>query len=345
MSGDFYYQCMTSFNAAARRNGIEKINLELGGKRITMFCAGKKLQQSILLSLSGIRTNHEEKISADLNIYLWDGNSEIDFPCQKLKQELDRYRDKVSVINEKNIHLQYNPVGEIVSLIDIENREAFYFAPDANKLPDYEVCTPMRMIMNWFCKMNGMLFIHAAGIGYGGNGALLVGKSGAGKSTTALLSLIYGLEFIGDDYVAISIGEKKMAYQIYRGSKIMDKTLPQFSKLLPYIIKTNKTQEKNVVILPNDLGHIVPALQIKTIIRPRVEYALKSSFKKYAAMQILTEFATSTILQMPGCGEYMLRDLGQLCQEIPAYTLSLSKDFQEIAESLKVFISEGNYSL
>jgi len=52
-------------------------------------------------------------------------------------------------------------------------------------------------------RVRGLVPLHAACIGRGGSGVLLLGDSGAGKSTVSLLSLVAGLEFLSEDSVFV----------------------------------------------------------------------------------------------------------------------------------------------
>jgi hypothetical protein len=52
-------------------------------------------------------------------------------------------------------------------------------------------------------RVMGLAGLHAACVGRGGRGVLLMGASGAGKSTAALHSLLQGLEFLSEDSVFV----------------------------------------------------------------------------------------------------------------------------------------------
>jgi hypothetical protein len=53
-------------------------------------------------------------------------------------------------------------------------------------------------------RVQGLAGLHAACVGRGGQGVLLMGSSGAGKSTAALHCLLRGLEFLSEDSVFVS---------------------------------------------------------------------------------------------------------------------------------------------
>ncbi len=55
-------------------------------------------------------------------------------------------------------------------------------------------------------RVQGLVPLHAACIGRGGEGILLLGRSGSGKSTVSLHCLLAGLEFLAEDSVLIAPG-------------------------------------------------------------------------------------------------------------------------------------------
>jgi hypothetical protein len=58
--------------------------------------------------------------------------------------------------------------------------------------------------VNWVMQMQpGILFFHAAAVGIRGEGVLLVGKKGAGKSTLSMALAAHGHDFFGDEIAAV----------------------------------------------------------------------------------------------------------------------------------------------
>lgn len=330
-------QLRASFETAASTNGTANVDLKIAGQPTRICFAELSIQRILMPSLQGLLASPAEPT---MTIKVWGGKSTA-FPSTELQKALARYPDKVSVINSGTLHLQYNPDGEILSCIDTHTREAYYYVIDADRLPDYEVCTPMRMVFNWLCAMHDTLMVHAAAVGCDGVGALIIGKSGAGKSTTGLQCLLHGMDYLGDDYVAITGPAPTIAHHLYRGCKVMDDALERLPELRPYVIISNQQSKKNVVILKEGVGNLASSLEIAFIIRPRVSFAPETSFARLSPMQAITEFASSTILQMPGTGNYMLRELSRFCTSIPAYEMSMSSTPAEISGSLKGFLQQS----
>lgn len=324
---------------AACRHGASQTNLDIAGHAVRIHFADEALREVLLPSLRGLVAEPARcAASPSVSIHAWVGEEDSP-PCPEIVAELARYPDTASVINDGARHLQYNPDGQILSYIDTESGEAYYFTTDETRLPDYELCAPMRVLLNWICAKHGILMVHAAAVGRNGMGVLVIGKSGAGKSTTALQGFLEGLDCLGDDYVAVN-PDDLLVYPLYRGCKIMDDALRRLPAFEPHVIARNGPSRKNIVILDETLGSLPPSLRAVALVRPRVSHALSSTFVPMSPFQALAEFAASTILQTPGTGSYMLRDLAQLCTKIPGFYMDLSTEPHEIAASLASLLEQ-----
>src|SRR4029077_4802081 len=78
-----------------------------------------------------------------------------------------------------------------------------------------EIAEPIRAILSWFMREHNRQLIHAAAVGNSDGGVLLIGRSGAGKSNTALCCLASDLQYAADDFCAVSVGSEPHVYSLY----------------------------------------------------------------------------------------------------------------------------------
>src|SRR5205807_9852223 len=84
---------------------------------------------------------------------------------------------------------------------------------------------PLRPLLGWVLASPGRHLVHAGAVGSEGQGVLLAGSGGAGKSTTAVACVEAGMSYVGDDYVLLSTGEPPAAHAIYGTAKLDRRSL------------------------------------------------------------------------------------------------------------------------
>ena len=327
-----------SFERQRERCEVHAVHLCVAGVVVRLECAREGPAGVLLPSLQENRIPVPSG-EADCGIAVWEDAGF--FAASPVIGALRRYRDRVSVSHQGNRHLFYNPEGEIFCFVDTDLGRAWYCVADRSALPDYEVCTPMRFLLHWILAARGLIFTHAAGVGRNGRGVLLVGRSGSGKSTTALACHLNGLEFLGDDYVAVAPESPARAFHVYRGAKLTDDTLPRFPELARRLHPANRTQNKNVIMLSDSDGPIVRSLPVAAVLRPRIAGPGRTTISPAAPSALLMEMATSTVLQAQGGGQHILSGLAALCRGVPCYDLALGGDFGEISRSIGRFIDSA----
>jgi len=114
-------------------------------------------------------------------------------------------------------------------IFDPERASATLWIQDPDDMPVWELATPLLLPLSWWASEHSGALIHTAAVADINSAVLLVGASGAGKSTTSLACLDNGLDVIGDDYCLIeepaSDPASAWVHQIYRFAKLDDHSL------------------------------------------------------------------------------------------------------------------------
>ena len=89
---------------------------------------------------------------------------------------------------------------------------------------------------------------HAAAVGQMGSGALLVGKGGSGKSTSALGSLASGWRYIGDDYCLLALNGIPQIHSLCTSAKLNAYHLENFPTLLSAISNSKELTSETAIL-------------------------------------------------------------------------------------------------
>ncbi len=313
--------------------------ISINGLKIKLCFIEEAFYSIIIPAFEHLIINEASDEAFVLNI--WDDHSTgIIFPDSPWSKDISQVTDKILMFNKDSVHMLYNPASKVYSLVDTCTRTAYYHVPDANLIPYYERSSPFRMILHWSLEQSELHLIHSAAVGIEGKGVLLVGKGASGKSTTALVSLVNGLDYIGDDYIAVSKNPDLMAFSIYNSVEVNNDTLVKIPELRDCVDNFKRLNSEKALIFLNRYfsSNIARQLKIKAIIMPVIAGGWASSIYSISPIKAFAELAASTIFQMPGSGRTMLRGLKKIFDGIPVYAMELGSDFSELTDTLGKFI-------
>lgn len=180
----------------------------------------------------------------------------------------------------------------------------------------------------------GVQFAHAGLVAAEGKGALLVGRGGSGKSTSALACLIEGMDFLGDDFVGVSAEDSRhVGHSLYRSAVLGLDHTDQYPMLRAASRPGHHTYEtKSLVDLGGlEAGRFIPEVEIRAILLPRIVGTADTHVRAASARDSLVAIAPSSLLLVPGAHTRALERLAALTTEVPSFWLELGRDLGGIA--------------
>jgi hypothetical protein len=212
-------------------------------------------------------------------------------------------------------------------MLDCEASRAVYWLPDGGSVPSEEQAGPFRTILHWWMALRDRQLLHAAAVGSEAGGALIVGRGGAGKSTTAVNCVQAGMRFAGDDYCLLGEGGAPSVLSLYSSAKLNDSALDRLD--LPAHLVSNpvrRPDEKAVLFLGRDMpGMVAPEMRLQAVLVPqKVEGGSRAV--RVPAAAALAALAPSTLLQLSGPREGSMRAMAALVRALPAYRLELGRE-------------------
>lgn len=208
-------------------------------------------------------------------------------------------------------------------------------------LPPWESSSPLRLFLHWAYSAADLRLTHAATLGLGHRGALIVGASGSGKSGTTLAGLMNGLNSVGDDYVLLEPGVPVRACPVFCTLKqdaegVRRAGLPE-TVLDGTTLNWHDKFEFNVTkVAPQG---VVDHLEIEAILIPEIARLPRTRIEPVARREGALSLVPSGVLQLPGDGTKGFRFLSEIARQLPAFKLHLSEDPVEIAEAIALFLS------
>ncbi|MBX3010685.1 MAG: hypothetical protein KF832_04225 [Caldilineaceae bacterium] len=216
----------------------------------------------------------------------------------------------------------------VFNLLDRARNQAYCWIPSLEQLPMMEGAAPCLLPFHWWLSARGGQIVHGAAVGTEAGGALVVGRSGAGKSTTALTCLQAGLAYLGDDYCLVDDQPNPTLYSLYNSGKIHFTDLAHFSTLAKASTRyVYQDLEKNLYFFAESFSNQVKsALPLRAILVPRLTSATKTRYIKGTAAAALLAVGPSSALQLLGSQAQTFKQLTQLVRRLPCFLLELGRD-------------------
>lgn len=192
----------------------------------------------------------------------------------------------------------------------------------------------------------GVPIIHAALVASRGQGVLLVGRGGRGKTTAALACLLGGLDFLGDDYV----GLQRTGAGLFVGHSLYDSAWltadgeARFPGLVPYIeLPEDSDSAARRLVRVFDVAS--DKLRLSTRIRAVATTVLgaepSSSLRPASKAAVLLALAPSSMLRLPVSGTAFFERMSQLVEQVPTYEVAVGQNAATLPPLVKQLLEPG----
>jgi hypothetical protein len=240
-------------------------------------------------------------------------------------------------MNDARFSGHLNHCTGAISFFDTARRVAIYWMPDMKALPGADRAAPFLQIFQWCFQRCGLQITHGAVAGIPLGAALIVGKGGSGKSTTAALAREEGLLHMGDDYCLLG-AEPPKVFAFYRSIKLHPRSLG-LAPLQGWRTQAAWTSEDKDVLL---LDEEPPAeLPLKIILLPRVTGGEKNAVRPAGAADALRALAPSSLFQLPGASAATFGFFAALARRLPAFHLDLGTDAHNVGAVIRELLENS----
>lgn len=336
---------------------IEKF-IKVGNFIVCLQFAGEGLIPHILPAIAHLSID-KPIADPDLTICLWDTVS-TNIPISPLLDGLvqliehQRYeqltpRQEIRLISNPRVPATFAIWTGVFSMLDIKRNLAVYWINDATALPYHEKSAPLRTILNWWLNTHNHQCVHAAAVGTKDGGVLITGKSGSGKSTTALACLDSDLLYASDDYCLITSDPIPYAYSLYNTAKLNGEAdiqrQPHFRSMIcnPEQVGQDKLMMFMEKHLPHklSLGFPLRAILVPKVMENTATPQVESTLQRVSGAIALRALAPTSMCQLPGTQQSSFSNMVKLIKQLPCYQLKLGSNIPAIPQTIIGLLSNG----
>jgi hypothetical protein len=324
---------MAAWSAACQRAceitppGVQ--TLSMAGVTCRLQMAGPALERAILPALAHLLAVEVPHTAPDITFHLWDSATTGVLPPRPPFAAADyrRYGQR-AVAHDGAVSLMHAPNVPLLFAYDRAQRHGFFWTADAAQLSIYERAAPLQTLFHWALREFGWQIIHAAGVGTAAGGVLLIGNTGAGKSTTALSCLTGdGLRLLSDDKCLARLDPAPRAFAAFSSGKIkadMLARLPHLRDRLQGWDHHVKAGKGLVFLHPDFASRLVTTFPIRSLVVPRVSHQAQPAVRLMSPGAAFRVFGPSTVIWLPGAEAESYRLTAELTRRLPCYQLDLA---------------------
>lgn len=246
-------------------------------------------------------------------------------------------------------HLTWDPpVGPLV-IYDRERHRAWIRFGPVDSILNWEVARPFRKILHWWAADCHLQYVHAAAVGSAQGGLLLAGRSGSGKSTTALACLASGMAYAGDDYCLVEPGGTPYVHGLYLsglGNQQTAELIPALRNALLSGPRLPDDGSAKHLIYADDISpsSVTTGFPLRAIVVPQITGGATSQLLPISPFEALRALAPSTVLQLPGKRGSGLARIADLVRNVPSWKLNLGRDPATAVDLLNNLIVSSLFS-
>jgi hypothetical protein len=334
---------VAALDEAAARLPTHTRGYRIAGERVAMRVGARGRAGAVLEALAPLRDDDLDATPA-LEVYVWDGAGDgVSLPDSAITRREVGLPGGLGAFAGDGVRAFFQPDAGVLSVIDSPRRRAYCWWRDADALPYYEHAAPLRHILQWWTLSRGGALLHSAAVGTSAGGALIVGPSGSGKSSTALACAEAGLAFVSDDYVLVDGNDPVHVHMAYSTAKIVRASLSRHERYRAHFRNLTREDEKPMMFMHEAAPRrILTSFPLRALVFPVVAHRATTKIVPASPAALLRALAPSSILLFPLAGAAAFERMARLCRTHPCFRAELSSDPREVGDTLGQWL-QGSY--
>lgn len=287
---------------------------------------------------------YQDENSSPLDVFVTDRKSRPDLIFPDVDASRIGLGMLIEQLEESGLCGCYESDYHSWQFMDVASKSGIQFLQKPDDIAPWEKSFPLRNFLHWAYAAQERRLIHAGSLGLAnGDGVLLAGAGGAGKSGTTLAGVLQGLKSVGDDYVVMELADNQpRAFPVIRLMKQDPRGLERLGLNAENAeFGALNWQGKHEF----DFAELVPgsrsrALQIKAILLPRITGQNQTSISPATRHETMLALLPNNLQQLPGQMKQCLNFLAQMVRILPGYHINLGTDQQEITDVIHDFLEK-----
>lgn len=340
MTGATFAAALRSLETFATPEDACERTLAIAGLRLRVRLSTRHLAESSLRALAHHTVAEDRASAPDLTVFVLDrdvpGNPLRDlFPAATSAPPMGDRVERWSYEGAAGRGLLHEGFRTLF-LWGPEHGRAAVWLGEAGELPYHLVALPLLPVLSWAFAARGFAVVHAAAVATASGALLIGGRSGTGKSTTALACLDAGLGFLGDDMCVIEPGDPPVVHSLFCSAKLDASDTPRFPALSPALVEgSGPGWEKSVYLFDHHLVRgVVREAPLAGVAIPRRD---TGPAIRLSPRQGFLAMAPNTAFQLPGAAQAACAGVKEVVSKVPVHSVGVGETIAAIPERVNDF--------
>jgi len=252
--------------------------------------------------------------------------------------------DEVNLRDGSRILAIHQAQSRTWETFDIVRGLGLILTADASRIAPWEWAAPFKRMIAWASAGRPHGLLHGAVLARAGQGVMLAGGSGVGKSTTTAAAILRGLQTAGDDVALIEWREPGivLAHAAYDSLKVGEGSLALLGgRIAAYGKAVGPGIAKHLLRISDVApGALTATVRLRAVLLPRLARAKRSSLGPAAPGAMLRALGPHSSYVMRVTPESSFVLAARLAREAPCLALDLSSDPLEAAAFLETVLDD-----
>ena len=336
LARDILRDLVAALERAADERPVLTRRYRIAGVPVAIHVGAAGAAQDLLQAIESLACPDDAK-PPQLTLFAWDGRGDgLALPESPVLRREDAPEAGLGGYAGASLRAFYQPNAGVLSLFDAATGRGHWWLRDVATTPYYERAAPFKHVLQWWIAGRGGALLHSAAAGLAGEGILIAGPSGSGKSSTALACVDAGFAFASDDYVLIDSAHPPNVHLAYATAKVVRSSLDRHAHHHRHFRNLARADEKPMLfvhdVAPDRVGS---ALALRAVVLPLVAHRATTALVPMPPAEMLRALAPSSVLLFPLAGDAAFRRMADLCRELPCWRAELSDDPDDVAATLR----------
>ncbi len=341
-----FVSMVVAFDAALAQcpNRVHEQAYALAGRGVVLRIVGDRLAERVTPALGHLADPGTEAVRTELRVDLWD-EAETD-----VAPDIDLRPDPLGVSSQYDASTDGRFVTSVLqfsqSCIDRKAAHIVGAVQDARRMTLYEVGRPLHVPLSlWFTDRLTPL-VHAGFVADRDAGVLLIGESGAGKTTSTLACLQSGWGYLSDDLVALEIRDDGTAWghSVYASAFVDGGTIARVGSVSGMLVDgAYPYEDKQLLILPAGAdGPLRMRARIRAVALLRISTTPATRFRRLRQGEALLEMLRDGLqIGVLHPGRTGLQCLADLVERVPVYRVDVGTEVAGIPAALRTMLAKA----